>query len=61
MSMDRCTKCGDPVDTDFDCQFYDFTYTLPKKDGGHCERCRDNITETLTDAELAAHETRLYG
>lgn len=60
MSMDRCTKCGDPVDTDEDCQFYDFIYTLPKEDGGHCEGCRDAMLETMTETELEEHEGRIY-
>jgi hypothetical protein len=60
MSMDRCTKCGDIVDTDFDCSFYDFTYTLPKEIGGHCVNCREAMMETMTDAQQAEHEKRVF-
>lgn len=61
MSMDRCTKCSDIVDTDFDCSFYDFDYTTPKGYGGHCEPCRDDIYEAMTEAQQTEHEKRIYG
>lgn len=60
MSMDRCTKCADLVDTDFDCEFYDFSY-LVNDMGGHCEQCREDIYENLTEFEQIEHEKRTYG
>lgn len=60
MSMDRCSQCGEIVDTDFDCSFYDFTYKINGM-GGHCENCRDGFMEKMTDAEQAEHERRIYG
>lgn len=60
MSMDTCKKCGEFVDTDFDCQFYDLAYKVNDM-GGHCENCRDDIYENMTDAEQAEHERKTYG
>ena len=61
MSMDRCTHCGEIVDTDDFPEFYDFTYRTPKGYGGHCEGCRNDIYESMTPAEQAEHEERTYG
>lgn len=61
MSMDRCTKCGDVVDTDSDCNFYDFDYTTVEGYGGHCCSCRDEIYKVLDDSKKEAHERRIYG
>jgi hypothetical protein len=61
MSMDKCTDCGAIVDTDDDCNFYDFDYTTKKKYGGHCESCRDDIYDQMTEAQQAEHEKRIYG
>lgn len=60
MSMDRCAKCSDIVDTDFDTEFYDFAYKI-NDIGGHCEYCRDKFYEEMSDAEQEAHEKRIYG
>lgn len=50
MSLDRCTKCGDVVDTDNHPEFYDFAYKVNDM-GGHCENCRDDIYESLTPVQ----------
>lgn len=60
MSMDRCTTCENITDTDFDCEFYDFSY-LVNDMGGHCASCRDNLYENMTELQQADHERRLYG
>lgn len=58
MSMDSCKKCGEFVDTDIDCQFYDFTYKVNGM-GGHCENCRDDFHEAMTEQQQAEHEKRV--
>lgn len=58
--MDRCAKCSDIVDTDIDCCFYDFTYKINGM-GGHCQNCRHEMYEAMTEAEQAEHEKRVYG
>lgn len=58
MSMDRCAKCGNIVDTDFDTEFYDFAYKV-KDMGGHCESCRDDFQEAMTEGEQQEHEKRV--
>ena len=60
MSMDRCKTCEEIIDTDFDCEFYDFSY-LANDMGGHCQSCRDNLYEQMSEAQQADHEKRLYG
>lgn len=60
MSLDRCMRCGDIVDTDIDCQFYDFSYTNNDGYGGHCEDCRDTIYSHMNDAEKTDHERKIY-
>lgn len=55
MSMDCCKKCDAFVDTDLDCQFYDFSYKVNDM-GGHCANCRDDFMEQMSEAEQAAHE-----
>lgn len=60
MSMDRCCTCSDIVDTDFDDCFYDFSYKVDDR-GGHCENCRDDLYEKMTETEQALHEKRVYG
>ena len=60
MSMDRCWKCGDLVDTDFEDQFYDLAYTIDDK-GGHCESCRERILDKMNDEEQKEHERRTHG
>ncbi len=61
MSMATCSKCGDLVDTDMDCNFYDFDYKTKTGYCGHCVTCRDEILEAMTDKEHAEHEKRIYG
>ena len=61
MSIDTCTTCGDLVDTDDFPEFYDFSYTIKKGYGGHCESCRDDIYDAMTEAQQAEHEKRTYG
>ena len=60
MSMDRCAACSSLVDTDVDCSFYDFSYKINDM-GGHCENCRDNIMQDMTEAQQDEHEKRIYG
>lgn len=55
MSMDRCSKCHRPVDTDRDCDFYQsdaegyMTYGL-------CEGCREEAEQqALTDDPGYSH------
>lgn len=61
MSMDRCTACSELADTDNDDCFYDFSYTTPTGYGGHCENCRDEILEDMTEQQQADHEKRVFG
>lgn len=61
--MDRCTKCGELVDTDDFPEFYDFAYKVNDM-GGYCEDCRNAIYDAMTEAEQAEqaeHEKRTYG
>ena len=60
MSMDRCVKCGDLVDTDDFPEFYDFAYLVDDM-GGHCEPCREAIYDKMTDEQQAQHEKKIYG
>ena len=61
MSMASCIHCGHFVDTDNEPEFYDFNYKTISGYGGHCENCRDEIYEAMTEAEQAAHEKKIYG
>jgi hypothetical protein len=50
MSMDRCDRCGAPVDTDFDLDCYqpDPRHSLkPFPDICICERCREREQDEL--------------
>ena len=58
MSMACCSKGGEFVDTDYDCEFYDFDYIKP---GGLCEDCRDDLYEGMTERQRDEHEKRIYG
>lgn len=61
MSMARCSECERLVDTDDDCQFYDFSYRSQSGFEGHCEHCRDDLYTDMTEAQQAEHERRIYG
>ena len=54
MSMDRCSRCGDPVDTDFDDDCYqpDPRHSLKGySDICICERCREREQDQLDRGE----------
>lgn len=59
MSIDHCTKCSDMVDTDRDCDFYEFT----DKDcpGGYCERCRAEIAGIDCVIEALEQDSKSLG
>lgn len=60
MSMACCSSCSYISDTDADVEFYNFTYRFDGM-GGHCARCRCDMMEKMTDAQIDAHEKRIYG
>ena len=45
MSIDLCSKCGSPVDTDFDTEFYGETGYGFDGYKGLCECCRDEFVQ----------------
>jgi hypothetical protein len=61
MSMARCSECERLVDTDHDCEFYDYSYRTPDGFSGHCESCRDDLFTDMTEQEQREHERRVYG
>lgn len=61
MSMATCRVCASFVDTDEEPEFFDFTYTTANGYGGHCESCRNEIYDAMSEAEQAEHERRTYG
>lgn len=55
MSIDNCERCGEPVDTDFDLDFY-FLTAHPKYPHKLCERCREQLGVEISPDEGQHHE-----
>jgi hypothetical protein len=59
--MARCSVCEEMVDTDEDVNFYDLSYTTKSGYDGHCENCREDIIDRMSNAQQEAYEKQIYG